>query len=276
VTYNVKTLADSIGPHNIRISTLEVTFPRFILAEFNTHRMLSRNAASSRAIPIERVIEQVECDPFIPEDWGTFKRGMVAGPALSGEMVGSAVLTWKEALRASLSAARDLQELRVHKSLVNRLLEPFMWTTVVVTATNWSNFFHLRTARDAQPEFRIIALRMQDALAQSEPERLEANQWHLPYIDETERAALSQFTAATVSGARCARISYLTHDGEHSTGKDLTLADRLISDGHMSPFEHAAQCLIVPARWGNFQGWKQYRKFIPNEQDPKGYIDDRE
>jgi len=271
--YEVKIIADSVGPHNIRITTMTARFPRFILAEFNTHRMLSRNAASSRAIPIEKVIAQVEEEPFIPEDWGTFKKGMVAGPALTGELVGNALFAWKNAMRTSIGEAKVLSRLGVHKSLVNRLLEPFMWTTVVVTATTWDNFFHLRATPQAQPEFRIIALRMQDALAQSEPERLEPLQWHLPYVNQEERDRLGTFTAAQVAAARCARVSYLTHEGKRDTSKDIELADRLLRDGHMSPFEHAAECLPVPARWGNFVGWRQYRKMIPHEHDPLGERD---
>jgi len=173
-----------------------------------------------------------------------------------------------------MRAASELFSLGVHKQLANRLLEPFLWTTVVVTATNWENFFNLRTRDDVQPEFRTVALLMQDALANSEPKRLGPEQWHLPYISIEERSQLGTFTAAIVAAARCARVSYLTHEGKRDTAKDVELADRLLRSGHMSPFEHPAQSLYVPARWGNFIGWKQYRKLIPYEHDPLGERDD--
>lgn len=271
--YNAQVIADSIGTaHRIRITTLTVTMPRFILAEFNTHRMLSRNAASSRAIPIGRQIEAVVHSPFTPSRWGSNQRGMQAGGEIEDTVRASAI--WLEARDAAMRAAAELFSLGVHKQLANRLLEPFLWTTVVVTATNWENFFHLRTRDDVQPEFRTVALLMQDALAESEPGRLEPLQWHLPFVGEDERASLSQFTAAGISAARCARVSYLTHERERNTPRDLSLVDKLITNGHMSPFEHPAQCLHVPARWGNFVGWKQYRKMIPYENDPLGEQDD--
>jgi thymidylate synthase ThyX len=267
--YAVRVIADSVGTaHNIRITTLTVTMPRFILAEFNTHRMLSRNAASSRAIPIGSQITAAVTAPFTPSRWGSNQRGMQAGGEIEDIVRASAI--WLEARDAAVRAASELFSLGVHKQLANRLLEPFLWVTVVVTATSWSNFLNLRTRDDVQPEFRTTALLMQDALAESQPERLEPDQWHLPFINQEERTRLGTFTAATVAAARCARVSYLTHEGKRDTGKDVELADRLLRDGHMSPFEHPAQSLHVPARWGNFIGWKQYRKLIPYEHDPLG------
>jgi thymidylate synthase ThyX len=272
MTYEAKIIADSVGAaHGIRITTLAVTMPRFILAEFNTHRMFSRNAASSRAIPIGRQIEAAVMAPFTPPQWGSNRRGMQAGGEISDTERASAV--WLEARDAAVRGAAELFSLGVHKQLANRLLEPFLWTTVVVTATDWSNFFHLRTSHEAQPEFRTTALLMQDAIDHSSPERLEPEQWHLPFINQEERTRLGTFTAASVAAARCARVSYLTHEGTRDTSKDIELADKLLRSGHMSPFEHPAQSLHVPARWGNFVGWKQYRKLIPYEHDPLGERD---
>ena len=267
--FDAKVIADSFGAaHGIRITTLSVTMPRFILAEFNTHRMLSRNAASSRAIPIGKQIEAAVQAPFTPSRWGSNQRGMQAGGEIEDTVRASAV--WLEARDAAVRAAAELFSLGVHKQLANRLLEPFLWTTVVVTATMWDNFFNLRTRNDVQPEFRTVALLMQDAIDRSRPNRLEPEQWHLPFVDQEERNNLGTFTAASVAAARCARVSYLTHEGKRDTSKDVELADRLLREGHMSPFEHPAQALHVPARWGNFVGWKQYRKLIPYEHDPLG------
>lgn len=273
MTYAVRVVADSIGPHQFRITTVEATFPRFLLAEVNTHRMLSRNSASSRAIPTSKLMERVISHPFLPLEWGSNRSGMSAGPEIKD--VDEAGAIWLLARGNAVNAVHDLAKLGVHKQITNRLLEPFMWHTAVITATDWANFLHLRTQPDAQPEFRKLALLIQDALETSEPVTRHYPDWHLPYVTDEEKETLATMTAASVSAARCARVSYLNQD-RRDIPKDIDLADKLLRNGHMSPFEHTAQCLPVPARWGNFIGWKQYRKFIPNEADPKGERDGAE
>ena len=59
-------IADSLSPQGHRLTTFICVFPRIVLAEFNTHRMLSRNSASSRAIPFNKMLEMVKTNPFIP------------------------------------------------------------------------------------------------------------------------------------------------------------------------------------------------------------------
>jgi thymidylate synthase ThyX len=268
MTYKVTVLEDSIGkPHNIRLTTIEATFPRFILAELNTHRMLSRNSASSRAIPTTTLINSVKSDPVVPARWGSNQRGMQAGDDIEDTQHASSL--WLEARDKAVFIAGALSRLGVHKQLVNRILEPFMWHTAIISATDWRNFLHLRTRADAQPEMQTLALLIRRALVESTPELLDSNQWHLPHVLPHERETLAPLTAACVSAARCARVSY-NRKLEYDTAKDIELADKLQLNGHMSPFEHPAMCLLVPADWGNFIGWKQYRKFIPNEDDPLG------
>lgn len=266
--YECKILADSWSTSGHRLTTFEVTFPRFILAEFNTHRMLSRNAASSRAIPINKRIEAIEKDPYIPEEWGSKKAGMQAGPPI--EDVAPLRRRWLYARDQAIDNARWLDESGVHKQLVNRLLEPFAWVTVVASATTWDNFFHLRTHPDAQPEFQIIAKMMQSAMRVSRPPTLQSYDWHLPYItpEEVEAEDRDYIVLARMSSARCARVSYLTHDGKRDRDKDLELANRLFTSGHMSPFEHPAMAQDKPYAAGNFLGWTPYRKFLVNEDDP--------
>jgi hypothetical protein len=203
----------------------------------------------------------------MPSVWGANQRGMTAGAEV--EDTKQARRMWLEARDRAVHAATQLATIGVHKQWANRLLEPFLWHTAIISATNWSNFLHLRTQNDAQPEFRALALRVQDALGDSTPVRKEPDEWHLPYITNEERATLSTLTAACVSAARCARISY-DRPLEYDTAKDIELSDRLLTSGHMSPFEHPAMCLHVPARWANYIGWKQYRKLIPHEEDPLG------
>jgi len=306
--YEAKVLADSISAEGDRISTLEVTFPRFVLAEFNTHRVFSRNSASSRAIPIVKQLRRVLDDPYVPIEFGSNQPGMQAGPPLEGEARVKAEEEWlaarDDAVRhvvglivgpgapadaASLEAlldeiqertkARDIPDewLNVHKQVANRILEPFMWHTVIVTATEWSNFFHLRCHRDAQPEIRRAAVAMRDAQEQSRPDELRPDEWHLPLIrheDREEGPTIEELIK--VSAGRCARVSYLTHAGERDLQADIDLAQRLLESGHMSPLEHPARPMSAEERGeygefcGNFRGWIPYRKEIAGEQDPLG------
>lgn len=268
--YSCRVLADSVNISGVRLTTLEVTFPRFILSEFNTHRMLSRNSASSRAIPVEKIISRVSDGPFIPRYWGKNQKGMQAHQELTVDQAKEAVTIWLDARDAALSNAKRLLELGVHKQLANRLLEPFLWQTVIVTATEWNNFLGLRCHPDAQPEFQIIATMMQESLKDSKPVLLQDGEWHLPLIsaeDKVEDSTVAgPYRLAKISAGRCARVSYLTHDGRRDTGEDISLCSRLIASGHMSPLEHPAMADSESRRYvGNFQSWIQFRKLIPNE-----------
>jgi len=282
---------------------MEVTFPRVVLSEFNTHRVFSRNSASSRAIPIEKRISAVEVDPFIPETFGKNQKGMQASEDLNDDDSERARHEWMSACVSSIAHARKLASLGVHKQLANRLIEPFCWQTVIVTSTEWSNFFALRCNPDAQPEIRKIAEMMKESYVRSTPRVLGFGQWHTPYVDDAEADQIlkeedlngwssADFgVVARVSAGRCARVSYLTHDGRRDWNADITLANRLQNSGHMSPFEHAArpmtdddaseialyalsECGSSPpvadpftTYSGNFRGWLQLRKLLPNESD---------
>ena len=173
MAYSARVLLDSVSPAGVRLTTLEVTFPRFVLAEFNTHRVLSRNSASSRAVPTSKLIERVERDPAIPLEWGRNKAGMSASDVLTRRRSRSrARALAASARRRGRARAASCSTLNVHKQELNRLLEPFLWHTVIVTATEWENFFELRCAPNAQPEIREAALRMRDAIDASRPGRV--------------------------------------------------------------------------------------------------------
>lgn len=285
MAYAAKIVADSISEAGDRLTTMEVTFPRMVLAEFNTHRVFSRNSASSRAIPIGKQIERVENDPFVPVYWGKNQSGMQADEELYVEDQKLAAQEWLRARDDAVHQARRLVSLDVHKQIVNRLLEPFMWHTVIVTATEWGNFFALRAHKDAQPEIRVIAEMMRGCYNESTPTLVKKDEWHLPLIQPEEYDGVFEFSeeARKISSARCARVSYLTHDGKRDLEADLTLYERLVGGGHMSPLEHVAVpdfCVLgindfedqfSPIsngfRGSNFRGWKQFRKFVPNESD---------
>ncbi len=305
--FDAKVLADSLSPADHRLTTLEATFPRFVLAEFNTHRVFSRNSASSRAIPIAKQLRRVLEDPYVPIEFGSNQPGMQAGAPLEGEKRGAAEREWlharDDAVRRvlglvadpdAIAADDDLLEilgsveeairnraqpaewLNVHKQVANRLLEPFMWHTVIVTATEWDNFWNLRCHPDAQPEIRLVAESMRAAIEDSEPARLGADEWHLPLVWPEDRDQVDSIEdLIKISAGRCARVSYLTHAGKRDLDADIQLHDRLLESGHMSPLEHPARPLstseLEENPWsGNFKGWFPYRKGIPGETNPLG------
>ncbi len=269
MTYSCRILADSQGPNQIRLTTFEVTYPRFIHSELMTHRVFSRNAASSRAIPIDKMIQQVEQNPALPVWWGRNQSGMQAKEELNDAEKMAALYVWLAARNEAVLKARELQRIGAHKQIVNRLIEPWMWITVLVTSTEWENFFALRNHEDAQPEIREIARMMEEVYNTTTPKSLHPGEWHLPLMDDLEHLK-KQFSDAEIlmiASGRCARVSYLTHAGVRDPKADLTLATRLQESGHMSPFEHIAQALENQnVRFhGNLRGWLQFRKTLHNE-----------
>lgn len=266
--HSAKIILDSVSVSGARLTTMEVVMPRIVLAEFNTHRVFSRNSASSRAIPIERMIRMVEENPYIPSSWGKNQRGMQADEEVSQKEADVALATWLRARDYAVKYAQGLLEIGIHKQITNRLLEPFMWHTVIVTATEWSNFFHLRNNSAAHPDIMLCARLMQELYENTVPQRLNRGTWHMPYIQDEEYPEYNIDVLKKISVARCARVSYLTHDGQRDIALDLSLHDKLLSGGHMSPFEHVATPAYAgDVVSGNFRGWRQYRKMIPHESD---------
>lgn len=259
---SAKVILDSISSDGVRLTTMEVTFHRFVLAEFNTHRVFSRNSASSRAIPVAKMLARVEEDPAWPLSWPEEQKGMQGGGPLSFELQAGAFEVWDHARKSAIASAKNLVEIGLHKSVVNRLLEPFLWHTVIVSSTEWQNFFAQRCSPLAQPEIKAVADLMKAAYAESSPTLVKDGGWHTPYIQDDE-LDWSPEKKQMVSAARCARVSYLTHDGVRDPQEDLELFNRLVraDPGHWSPLEHVA----TPEdgrRWsarGNFTKWAQLR-----------------
>lgn len=274
MSYSCRILADSITRNNNRLTTMEITYPRFVHSELMTHRAFSRNAASSRAIPVSKMIERIQSEPAQPLRWGSSKAGMTQGDELGDRDRTAAIGIWLSSMESAVNHAHLLVELGVHKSIVNRILEPYAWMTTIVSATEWYNFFHLRLAGDVQPELQYIAALMHVEHTISIPAGITLDDpvpWHLPLVRLED---LDEFTAGVFSVddliklcvARCARVSYLTHDGRRDPSADFKLHDQLLASGHWSPFEHAA----TPTHHsitlsGNFRGWTQYRKMHANE-----------
>lgn len=261
---------DDRGNHGPELFTLALKYPRFIHSEFMTHRVFSRNAASSRAIPVSKMIEQVRNEPAMPVYWGSNKPGMQAGDELTDMDLATAKNLWIDAAENAAATAEKMQELGLHKQVVNRVLEPFQIMQTVVTATEWENFFQLRISEFAQPEIKALAVAMKEAMTNSTPFQMPYGEYHVPYVTAEERDEYKSRkdwrTLCMVASARCARVSYLNHDGSNpDIAKDLDLATKLKDAYHASPFEHVARPLDLrdmPGVNRNFKEWTQFRAEI--------------
>lgn len=259
-------LADSRNPNGGRLTTMELTYPRCIHSEFMTHRAFSRNSASSRAIPVKKMLQDIERDPFIPLVWGTNQKGMQAGAEHDNPQV--CEFNWISAMRKSVAQAWVLHDLGLHKQIVNRIVEPWMWITVIATGNEmaFENFFKLRCHPDAEPHIQAIAYMARDLYDKGTPDQLEWGGLHLPLFGfDQDSEITSPIIKKKLATARCARVSYRTHQGERDVSADLNLWTRLRGNGHWSPFEHVATAM-TDGKGGNFgPGWMQYRKEFTDE-----------
>jgi hypothetical protein len=301
-TISAKVIADSRSLDGVRLTSLQLHYHRYVHSELMTHRAFSRNASSSRAIPIEKMIEQAATDPALPFKWQLNQKGMQGGDVMSDFGIRKAKSIWLDARDEAVKRAREMVALKEtpHKQIVNRILEPYLFITVIVTATEFANWQSLRLSPEAQPEIEELARCVKEALDASTPAQILPGGHHLPYIDdntvaEVARHVLSLFPNGglttqlaedwvtdlcyKISVARCARVSYLNHDKSRpDIVADMNLAERLQTSKHMSPFEHQAipdrlvwemsngnHAWENPQYHGNFVGWQQYRKFFVGE-----------
>lgn len=256
-------IADSVNQYGNRITTFSLKYWRAIHGELMTHRVFSRNAASSRAIPVAKMIEQVEKNPFMQLKVGKNIAGMQAKEYLEGEELEAFQMEWKKSARMMADQAKILNAMGAHKQSINRILEPWQIMQTVVTTTDTDNFYELRVHEDAEPHINALATCMQRAQNDSTPvKRISVNDWHLPYISDEERATLPLEVLLACSTARCARVSYLTHEGKvPDVEADIKLHEKLVGSwpAHYSPLEHQAYASPVKGYVKNFNGWVQYR-----------------
>jgi thymidylate synthase ThyX len=296
-----KILADSISERGDRITTYLLTFPRIILAEFNTHRSFSRNSASSRAIPFKKMVESVEKNPFIPIAWQKDHKGMQGTEYLTEQHhINYVRALWLSAAEEAIQSAKCLHSESakvITKQICNRLLEPFMWHTVICTATDYDNFFKLRDHEAAEIHIQELAKKMKEAMNESTPKVLGIGEWHIPFANIISHGILEDEVIfkdpywkkvwikpnevnpeyeeyvnglnLKIATAKCARVSYTTVGSEYKTEyrADIELYNKLLESGHMSPFEHCAQVMsetdYYERPWSrNFKGFKQYREIV--------------
>ena len=268
-------IADSINECGDRLTTFVLTYHRMIHSEFMTHRMLSKNASSSRAIPVEKMIAKVIADNVYPLHWGVNQKGMVADSEINEMRQEEARSIWESARDNAIAHADALASIGVHKQVVNRLLEPFSTITVICSGTDYQNFFNQRCHADAQPEIQALAYKMDVEYKKSEPIELDFGCWHMPFIKVDDcreirvlhdRAEKQDEELIKIAVGRCARVSYLNHDGDRSIDDDIKLHDRLLASkpAHLSPFEHIAMALPNSEKRANFRGFESYRYQLEN------------
>lgn len=256
--------------HYENLWTFELTYPRYIHSEFMTHRVFSRNASSSRAIPVKRMIEQVRENTVIPPKVFMNQKGMVGETEADPFTTTAFHVLWEEAAENACKTAEMMERLGIHKQHVNRILEPFQFIKVIVTATDWCNFFTLRLAPDAQPEIRELASAIYDEMNRYHNKNvgvLELDKEHivvsLPYITDEDIKEIGKeeyHLLMKISAARCARVSYNNHDGSKpDIEKDLKLYGHLYNSKHMSPMEHACIRDKDYRKNANLNGWKSLR-----------------
>lgn len=273
-TISATVVRDSISPTNVRLTTLEVTYHRFIHGEMMTHRRFSRNSASSRARPVASFLSEILENPALPCAYRYNQPGMQAGELMTTEDMEEAerlILEGRDficEMVAKLNALGPInpktgKPLGLHKQWANRYLEPWMWHTVVITSTYWDEFFSQRCSPLAQPELEIVANEMRHALLCSIPTYVPEGGWHTPYIRPDEEDMFIPMKCRVSSGRTC-RVSYENQNGVRDVNDDLELFEHLEDPGdgppHWSPMEHIA----TPARLsdkvkGNFRGWHQLR-----------------
>lgn len=264
--------------HYENLWTFELTYPRYIHSEFMTHRVFSRNASSSRAIPVKRMIEQVRENTVIPPKVFMNQKGMVGETEADPVTTTAFHVLWEEAAENACKTAEMMERLGIHKQHVNRILEPFQFIKVIVTATDWCNFFALRLAPDAQPEIRELASAIYDEMNRYHNKDvgvLELDKEHivvsLPYITDEDIKEIGKeeyHLLMKISAARCARVSYNNHDGSKpDIEKDLKLYGHLYDSKHMSPMEHACIRDEDHRKNANLTGWKSLRYLIETHED---------
>lgn len=267
ITSNI--IADSVNPDGQRITTFILDYPRFIHSELMTHRVFTRNAGSSRAIPTKKQIERIMAMPACPVTWGLNQRGMQAAETADAETTRQAMETWYTSSILAVSQSKILAHLGLHKQIVNRVLEPYINIKVLVTATDWLNFFKLRAHPQAQPEFQVLAYRMLGDYLRGNPQEIDWGGWHLPFGDRMPGDVSIQ-DRIRIAVARAARVSYETFDGEINVEKDFALHDDLMTDAHWSPFEHPAKA--SRGRHANFHGWASYRTMVDMPERQTGSL----
>ena len=261
----VKIIADSIAHDAPRLTTFQVKYWRPLLAETNTHRVFSRNASSSRARSFESMCDEAVTETFCPAHWNHEQKGMQGGAEFDEEIKAFIDGKIQDLADITVQHIKNIDEEvyartghHIHKQYLNRYTEPFRPVIQLITATEWRNWNKLRISDLAQPEIMDLANLMSAVRANAQPTVLTDKGWHLPYIIPSEWERFDIDTLKKLSVARCARVSYGT-SYKADVERDIALHDRLLKNGHLSPFEHVATPSFDKTLERNLKGWIQYR-----------------
>jgi hypothetical protein len=263
---SAKIVADSINRSGNRLSTFQVRIPKWLLAELNTHRQLSRNYSSSRAVPAKTCRKLSDYSPI---NWGKNQSGMQGAEELEGFNLLLAKFGWEMGRVGAKLSHRILEASGLHKQYTNRVLEPYTWADGVLSGTEWENFLMLRCDADAQPDIMVLANQIRELLKSNKPKMVEDGEWHLPFIDLNNQAELKElvhknYSPLLISAARVARVSY-GYGNSFDLDKDYKRGNMLLDARipHISPFEMVA--IAGSGGSGNYQGWRQLRKDLEEQ-----------
>lgn len=269
-------------PDEKPLVTLRMRYPRPIHGELMTHRMFSRNARSSRAVPVKTMLDEVRNAPFVPWHWGLNQKGMQADEECNTKVAirfdspphhfeHTREYAWLTVKDYVADQAESFMNAGYHKQIVNRLLEPFSWIDTLITSNRWDNFLWLRDHKDAEPHLQDLARLVKQALDEAVAYELWPGHWHLPYITEEDLEQTRYMSTSVawewlrkISAARCARISYKPFDGDSSYEAELRRYDQLVTSDrvHASPTEHQAT-----------PDTKELRDFLPVSKTDKKPIE---
>lgn len=257
-------IADSwLADEERRVTTFKLHMPKIMLGELVRHRIYSFSVQSARARSTQTKLLAVYQDPFIPMLPLAEHKGMQGYDLVNDLTMAAVQELWKVARNKMLEYAREMEELGYSHQYTNRLLEPFMMVDVVMTGDDWDNFLTLRTDKAAQFEIQVTARQMRDLLKHSEPQVLSPGQVHLPFMKGQH---YGPYQMAMMSAASTARTSYIDPtDSQHSPQKNIELANNLLENRHLSPFEAVVMSLSSDSRHkgeytGNLQAGLQFRK----------------
>lgn len=287
---DVKVIAKSLNLKGEAVTTFEVDYPRYIHSEIMTHRVFGRNAQSSRAVPVAKTLE-ANTNWVRPILWGKNKAGMAHKEVLAGSDLATAENLWDLHAQNAFAVSQALSEVGLHKAWSNRITEPFSRIKVVITATEWDNFFWLRDDEEsAQPEIVELAQRMKEEYESFAATQLDTGHWHLPYVNQGFDSKGKQYftdefdkilkvqDAVKISASCCGQVSYRKLD--QSKAKAIDIYEKLFSGSkpHLSPCDHIAK---VGPKWmdyrtpgvthmdregnawsGNLKNFVQYRHLI--------------
>lgn len=253
-----KVICDSVSPLGVRLTSIEIQCPRTILAQILMHRLWSRSCESLRARPVKSKLAEVQSNPFVPV-LRQNQKGMQPAGLLDHHKATVAEALIRDHHQRTCELVEKLADLQVAKEIANRYLEPYAFQKVLITSTDFQNFFRLRCSTQAQEEITELANKMKEALENSKPLRHLKGSWHLPYVGIYEEEHVGLDDAKKLSAARCARVSYVNHEGVRDHEKDFALFETLKADNHSNVFEH--QCTPAPdrRRYSNLTGWFSQR-----------------